>query len=280
MFVDFEYGNYSLSDFNCIVANVSTDGGLDTYSIGSNLTFSSVKNNNSSIRTKLSTSYEEVYSANFEIIKFDCNNGNDQYFDEYELRKITSWLNRKDYAKFTPIYSMNGEYESDTYYYGSFNFDVISINGKPIGLNLTFTSNAPYGFGQDETIQNTLTDSTDEMLIVSESDEIGYIYPKVTITCNASGNLIISNSLDDKKCVIKNCTNGEIITMDGEHKIITSSRKEHTTLPNDFSYNYIRIFKEYENDKGNDDSVNVITSTLPCDISITYSPIHKVGVIL
>lgn len=97
----------------------------------------------------------------------------------------------------------------------------------------------------------------------------GYIYPnKVTIKCNESGNLTLINSADTISTVINNCTSGETITMDCEHRVITSDMA-HVNLYNDFNYNYPRIFCS---------QVNTFTQSIPCEVTIEYSSIRKVGI--
>ena len=60
--------------------------------------------------------------------------------------------------------------------------------------------------------------------------------------------------------------------MDGEHKIITSD-KNHKNLYNDFNYNFFDIdVSEYD---GNENTYEV---SIPCEITVTYIPIRKVGV--
>ena len=68
------------------------------------------------------------------------------------------------------------------------------------------------------------SDSNNEYFLYDLSDEVGYIYPSILeIECLADGDLRINNSQEDKVVEIKNCKNGEIITLDGKNKIIQTN---------------------------------------------------------
>ena len=89
-------------------------------------------------------------------------------------------------------------------------------------------------------------------------------YGRINIT-----SLEIPNTVTE----IANCINGETITLDGTYKIaVTDNEKHKETLCSDFNYSYLDIVVDEEY------SENVYSSTLPCEITVSYSPIRKVGV--
>ena len=271
--IDFEYADKRLSDFNFIICHINTDGGVSNVSIGSDITFNTIKNTNSSIHKVTSSSYESVYTTTpFEIIKDPCKNKYTQekmYMNDFEIREIVKWLNRRDYHKFKPLGGV-GQY-TDVCYYGSFNVEQITLNGETIGLSLTFTSNAPYGFSE-EILEYEITKANDMFYVDIDSDEIGTIYPKATITCKQDGNFKIKNNLSGNQMVINNCKNGEVITIDGENKLISSSLSSHSTLFNDFNYTWIDLVSNDE------EAINSYTISIPCTIEIKYSSVRKVAV--
>lgn len=270
MVTDFEFANRRLSEFGFVVGHVTTSGDTKTISIGSEITFNTVKNNYSSVHSVTSSSYENVYTTELEIFKRNCNNNrDDMILSLSEIRQITKWLNRRGYHKFKPF---DCSMDEDIHHYGSFNVDIITIAGDAIGLYLHFTSNAPYSFGEACMTKHILLNSTDRMAIWGDGDEFHTIYPKVKIKCFSDGNLILTNHTTGNVIDIKNCKNGEIITIDGEHKVIFSSKEDiHSTLPNDFNYSYFDILiDEYG-------IQNEYSSTIPCEISVVYMPIKKVG---
>jgi len=69
---------------------------------------------------------------------------------------------------------------------------------------------------------------------------------------------------------IKNCVVGEVITIDGNAKIISTSKDAHkATLHNDFNFEFFKIGNTIDNKS------NHIYSTLPCKCVLRYKPIIK-----
>lgn len=269
MFVDFEFANRRLSELGLVVGHITTSSGTLTVNIGSELTFTTVKNNQSSVHSITSSSYDNVYKASFEIFKRNCYKIN-PYLSDCEIRELNKWLNRKNFNKFKPVMC---DFESEIIYYGSFNTELVTIAGKAVGLILNFITNAPYAFTEPFESQGMLLNKNDELSICGDSDEYGVIYPKVTIHCFADGELKIKNSLTGTETIISNCINGETITLDGTYKISLTDNQEHEeTLYNNFNYCYLDILVD------EDCSPNVYTSTLPCELTISYSSVRKVGV--
>lgn len=279
---DFEYAGHRLSEFGCIVCYLTSNSSISEIAIGCDVTFNTVKNNHSSISQIVSTQYDTVYTTPFQIMKYKCNDKkesgdlNSCALTDIEVRRLIKWLNRRSYEKFMAVYE-DGSY-SDVRYYGSFNVKEIRLGNQVIGLSLVFTANAPYGFGEEIEFDYELSGVDDEIYIESDSDEIGYIYPKVLIEVKESGDLRLHNQLDNRTTVIKNCVVGEIITLDGELKLIESSM-DHQGLFNDFNYEYPRISNECNDEYEDENVVNIYTVSLPCNINIKYSPIRKTGVV-
>lgn len=271
MYTDFEYAGRRLSDLGCIICSINSNSGQYEVDIGCDITFTEVKNNHSSIHSKTSSSYEKVYVATFDIIKYNCNSDDEIYMTSLEARNIIKWLNRREYHKFKMVDEISDE--SNVCYYGSFNVKQIMLGNNILGLTLTFTNNAPYGFTDIVSTKGMLLNAGDTVSIYGDSDEYGTIYPKVEIRCFSSGDIKITNETTGNILEIDNCSVNEIITIDGEHKVIFSNNESHTTLPNDFKYEYLDILvDEYETE-------NVYSSTLPCEVTISYLPIRKIGVI-
>lgn len=274
--IDFEYDGQRLSEYGCVVCHISDDSDLKTISMGSKITFNTINIVQQNKIKKMSTQYDEAYTTTFEIGKFNCNTNSDGTFSKEEVSGLMRWLNKKDYYKFKMIYE-NGEF-GNVYYMGSFNVEAITYGGSIIGLSLTLQTNAPFGYYEPVSCELNFSTAEDEVVVYDVSDEIGSIYVQdVTIECLESGDLTIHNSQDGlRSTVIKNCIAGEVLTLDGENKIITSS-ENHSKLYNDFNYNYIKISNK--NESTIDEIANVFTVSLPCHIKFTYSPICKVGIV-
>lgn len=269
---DFSFGDDRLSDYGCMVAGINTQFSHSA-SMGSKLNLETIKNRVTGQNKIINTDYDEVVSATFDICKNPFRNSNSMDFSDGELSFFMRWLNKKNYEKFKPIY--DDESYSDLYFYGSFNeIYAINISGKIVGLTVTFTSNAPFGYANEKEFNVSIDNADDSFIFYDDSDEVGYLYPSFyEITCMVSGNVKISNNMDTKSTVINNCIKNEVITMNCTNKIILSS-KAHLTLFNDFNYNYPRFVNKMTERK------NIFTVSLPCKIKIKYSPIRKAGIII
>lgn len=266
---DFGYDGEKLSDYGFMPCVINSDGAID---FGSTLKFNTVKTGCTGINRLVSSEYENVCTATFDVCKNPCKFENFGITD-IELRQLSRWLNKRQYKKFKPVYE-NGEFD-DMYFLGSFNLTPISVGTNIVGITLAFTSNAPYGYGETGTMEYTIENADGFFYFSDTSDEMGFNYPStVKITCAASGDLKITNDADENHTVlIKNCKTNETITLDCVNEIITTNMS-HAKLFNDFNYNYIRFYNEYDNTQ------NKFTVSLPCKISIDYSPIRKVGIIV
>lgn len=272
---DFEYADKRLSDFNCVTCYINNSTGVSELDIGCDITFNTIKNNHSSIQYKTSTSYDNIYTTSFEIMKNPCSEASheDMYMTYEEVRKLVKWLNRREHRKFKLL--LHDNEIPDVCYYGSFNVKQIMVNDRVAGLSLTFTSNAPYGFGEEVDLEFDIASSDEYFYIHGDSDEIGLIYPNISVTCKQDGELKITNLTTGTVMTVANCSENETIYINGEHKIITSDNEAHktTTLYSDFEYEYLDILVD-----DSDFNENKYEVSMPCEIKINYSPIRKVGV--
>lgn len=269
---DFEYAGHRLSEFSCVACHVGSSVDLNEIDIGCNITFNTVTNNHSSVRSITSSTYDNVYTTTFEVTKDFCNlDGDDIYFSPLEVRELIRWLNRREYYKFTP-FDLNNEL-TNVSFYGSFNVTPLSYGEHTVALRLEFTSSSPFGYADPIESKYMLLQGDEQIYLFGDSDEYTTLYPKITVKCFASGSLKITNRLTQNEVIVLNCVNGETITLDGEYKIIDTDNEKHKdTLFNDFNYSYFDILvSEY-------DSENIYDVSLPCEITISYSPIRKVGV--
>ena len=268
--IDFEYNGEKLSDRNLMLC--SFDSPSDEVQIGNQVSITTIRMPNSNKHMSVGYTYDEVLMVEFSICKNFCNTDVPAISDA-ELNSIMRWLNRKRFCKFKPIHD-DGSFK-DVYFYGTFNIVPVKMGTNIVGLNLSLTTNAPFGFVESQKYSFTFDDENTEFVIDDMSDEIGHLYCDATIQCLESGDLEISNSLDiNNTIIIKNCVAGETITLYGEQKIIETDKASHSRLYNDFNYRYLRINNTYE------DTQNVFTSNLSCEITLSYSPIRKVGMII
>lgn len=266
--LNFEYDGKLLSDFGFIICDFNFSSGVSEISAGSVITFNKTPRNQGKRFSLTNTQYDECITSTFDICKdpdeYDLENfviSNDEYID------LMRWLNRREFLRFNLVVS--GDMDSELCFYNaSFNVSKLKIQDKLYGLRLTMETDKPFGYGLEESVTWTFNNSTVSKTYYDKSTEIGSIRPTIIVVCKNSGDLQIKNESEDCVSVIKNCKNGEKITMYGDTQIITSSLKDHDVC-NDFNYEFFRI--------GNTASrrENIIKVSLPCDFTMKYSPIIK-----
>lgn len=261
---DFYFDGQYLSDYGCIIAEIEdkTDG---TVSVGSKITFNTVKRNGGKRYSLSSTSYDECYTTSFEICK-NPDEYNDIEITNDEYRDLIRWLNRREFLQF---YFVEEDGET-TYYNCSFDIEKIIYGGKIIGLALTMTTDSPFGYGQEQRSKFTINDVERLVNVVDISDEIGFTYPDMVININKAGNFSLENLTTGCNMVINNCTVNETITIHGDTRIVSTDDVAHAkTLYNDFNFEFFNIANTINNRQ------NKIKCNLPCTIEIAYSPVIK-----
>lgn len=268
--IDFEYDNRYLSDYGFIICDFNFGSGANEIDAGSTITFNKISRHSGKKYSLSSTQYDECITTSFDICKNpDIYDPEDMEISNDEYRDIMRWLNRREFLKFQVIDDGNDNFERDTCYYNaSFNIDKIKINEKLYGMRLKMETDKPFGYGQEQSVSWTFSDSNVSKILSDISDEIGYIYPTVIITINRNGDLSLYNELENCTTVIKNCKVGEVITLDGDTHIITTTYISHDVC-NDFNYEFFRIGNTINNRN------NRISVSLPCNVVIKYTPIIK-----
>lgn len=264
--VDFEYDGQYLSDYGFIICDFNKASGFEIVNAGSKITFNTIARSRGKVQSLTGTKYGECVSAKFSICKNPCLY-NDLRITNDEYRDIMRWLNRNEFLKFRLLNEGNDDVET-CYYEGSFNVEKVMMNGAMYGLNVSMTTNKPFGYGQELAVSWNITDTNKKYTLSDMSDEIGYTYPSMTITIRQDGNFSIHNDMEDCTMIIKNCKAGEVITVDGETHIMKSSLDSHK-LYDDFNFEFFRIGNTIT------DRSNKISVSLPCKLELRYNPIIK-----
>ena len=264
--LDFVYDGQYLSDYGFIICDFSPSSGFDIASAGSEITFKTVSHNRGKRYGLVGAQYDKCIQVNFGICT-DPDIFDDLTITDDEYRDLMRWLNRSEFLKFHVLYEYD-DFTAPCFYEGSFNISKVKVREILYGLELTFESNRPFGYGMEQVFKFKLDDSKPTFKLRDLSDEIGYIYPTVNILCYEDGDLTITNDLTGCKMTIKNCIATEEITLDGNTHIITSSNEKHD-ICNDFNYDYFKIGNTFTNRN------NFISSSLPCVLEIKYHPIIK-----
>lgn len=273
---DFEYDGERLSD-NGFQLCTFDGGGLNTISNGSVITFNQISTLGGQKYLLTSSAYEECLTTTIQICKRICDQDVELKITQAEMRHIMQWLNRKEFHE---LVFLGDPLLDGVRFYASFNVNKVEYGGELFGLELEVLTDRPFGLGEEinQTIrlrtpyEDPEADNTGRSLsfdIESTSDEEGFIYPdSVLIVPYEKGDFSLVNTLEDHEVSIKGVQIGEKIQMD--YPIILTNRSDHK-VQNDFNWNYFRIANTYRN------HTNHYTSSLPCNITITYSPIIKIG---
>lgn len=268
MNIDFEYDGLYLSDFGCVICNFDTES-LEIASIGSVITFNKTPMLYGKYYLTAGTSYEECLEAEINICKNPCYaTENGLIFSSDEQRYITRWLNRREFLKLS--FPDDDDYVG-IYFEASFNVDTVKSCGKVIGFKLHIMTNRPFAIAESVTKKINIISTNQKETINDISDEIGYVYADMEITCKGNGDLNITNSMDGRTTSIRNCKTNEVITI--KNMIIETSDPAHSsTIMDDFNFNFLRISNKFR------ERTNRLTFSLPCSGYIKYTPIRKVGI--
>lgn len=263
--VDFEFDGKRLSDFGCVMTSFS---GMQNGEVpsGASLTFSSAKSLTSDKFDLFSSTYDSPFSASFGICKNPCESNDMYYMTPYEVSALQRWLCRR--TKYCKFKVLSDGFE-DIYWNGYFTSQEELLGGNIVGLQLTFTADAPYAYMEDITLRFE-NEAESSFIIDDVSYEEGYIIPDVVITLKEGGEFSLINSRDSRTMRVENCSNGEVLTISGKYLLIESTDSNHD-LSQDFNFVFPRIFNLY------DDTRNIFTPSLACDIEIKYTPAIKVG---
>lgn len=261
--LDFEYDKRTLSDYGFIVCDFNSPSGADVVDVGCDVTFNTVPMHRGKKRATVSTSYEECLRATIHICK-NPDETKDMCITRDEYRDLVRWLCREEYLPFRIIYA--DDFECETCYFdASFHVNRIEINKILYGLELTIETNCPFGYGVEQRKRFEFSEGDLKKKMHDNSDVIGSIYPDMTITCLSDGDLSLSNETLGLTMLLKNCVNGEVITIHGEPQIILSSVDSHKVY-DDFNFQFFKIGNTFYN------NLNTITASIPCIVDIRYRP--------
>lgn len=259
---DFEYDGEYLKDWGYIICNGDSSGELETINSDSQLTFDTISQFHGK-KFELTTShYDNHIEITFQICKFTCDKGITP-MTVYETRELKRWLNRPEFHRFKLIQPN----WADIYMEGSFNINNIEFIDQVYFLELTFISNRPFALHEPVKYEFQTSNQNQTFSFYDMSDEIGYIYPDIEITCLFDGDLEIYNSNEKRKTIIKNCLQNEVISF-SKNLLLSSSILSHK-IQNDFNYIFLRISNSYGNRK------NTLTFSKPVKVKIKYSPYVK-----
>lgn len=258
---DFSFRGELLSDKGYTLCEFGSSSSASVVTTDSQRDFTSVQMFAGKYHPILYYTYGTALIMEMYICKTDA--AEDEVITPAEAVSLKRWLEAP-----TPQQLKIGETGYEDYFWsGVFNVEEVRIYSDIVGLHLTFTSTAPFGYKDTVELSGTVA-ANGTVSIDDTSDEEGYIYPDISITLQSAGTLKITNDYDQRQTIVYNCSSGETITF--THLLQILSNLDSHALGDDFNYKFIRIHNSY------DDTVNTLTFSLPCTYSISYNPIAKV----
>lgn len=267
---DFEYDGKQLSDYGFIVCQFDMSSGTYTADAGSEINFVTASANAGKRNYLVGSEYRGCLAATFQICKDPkLHWDSDQAITAEEFRRLSRWLNRREYLWFHAFDWCEPEVMRP-WVRASFRLTRIDMAHETVGIELDMTTDSPFGYGEEIVKTFEFDSESLEQVFYDRNDEIGDCYPELTVTCNASGTWTLADDVTGCRSVVENCVNGEVLDFSGESMIIETSNTTHAnTIANDFNYDFFRF--------GNtmDGRENVFTATLPCTVELRYRPILK-----
>lgn len=266
---DFEWCGQSGSLFGLLPCYIDSSSGITVSDNGAAIHFNTSNVAGSNKWSFLSGKYDSVLSGSFQVCKNPFTTQS-EIFSVEDIRAINRWLCRKDgYHKFKVVKDADGGY-AEFYFNACLNVKEIEYFGNVVGLEITVITDAPFAYFEPKTAIMDLSAANLQYVYIDMSDEVGTLYPVFKITCHTDGDYIIKNCMSGIQSKILGCRLGEIITMDSEHKILSSSVRDDSLLKS-FNFGWLDIMNTPDERK------NTYASNLPCKIEMTYSPIAKIG---
>ena len=287
---DFEFAGQTASSWGLMPCTFNSSG-TETISNGSRLEFVTAHPAMSDTWHFVASKYSEVLTGTLQVTKKNCSGiYTDSFFTFEELRAITRWLNRKDgyHPLKLTIDDMPG-YE-DVVFNSYINVSVIELNGQIVGLELSITTDKPYGYFAERTITFELNESNNYRSVVFDpSDEVGKIYPVFYIRF-PNGQPDVDTQIDHyyqdsnanmrtESAIIRTADMydlyGDGIILDSQRHLIYFNDGHYTPVhPMHFNFTWLSLSNSIES------NVNAfISNEVDLEITITYSPIAKVGLI-
>lgn len=183
-------------------------------------------------------------------------------------RALKKWLCKR--AIYKPFCVLEKRY-ADIWFFANINNPKLINVCDTVGMELTVTTNAPFGFSDVRDKRWTMAgNDVIEDLYVDNDEELP-IYPDLQITMNESGALtLVNNSITDVDNILKleNLTAGEIITLECGYPYISSSVQTHNIF-DDFNKFWPYLIDGY----------NRFTVDKACMLELKYREYRKVGIV-
>lgn len=262
MIQDFVYDGRSLSSQGYIICGFSDDDDIDTIDTDSQRSFSNISLFNGKRQPFTSVTYNDPLAFTYQCCKNPCDD-DDLQIPIADMQEIKRWLSPPTPRK---LELPDDERYAGFYMEGIWNVSEVWGAGKCIGFQISFNSNRPYALKNLVTQKGSVS-ANGSFVITDTSDDQGFVYPTLMVTCKSAGTLTLHNSYDGRDTIVKNCAAKQIICFTPELQISSSNKRN---FSDDFNWKFLRIGNTLSNRK------NTITSSIAIDYVFSYSPVAKV----
>lgn len=262
---DIIIGEFKASDFNLIPGSLDFDEQAEE-EMGNDITIAEQFIGRNPVPVYLDYKYSSKLKPSVTLIKMNCHDGGDYKLSEFELRHILRLITGHHKYIWMKVIAENPG--ADIWYKVKvMNTSLIKIRGENIGLKINMECDSQFGYSPPQffTINEV---AFQKFIINNDSDDIyTYLYPEVTITVNQAGNLELKNETEGWSTIINNLVANEVIKINSERQIITSSVNHKTALINDFNLHWIRFIS----------GINEYSANLNCTLVFNFRTRRKGG---
>lgn len=267
---DFVFNGVSLSSFSTDYSLASFDTSVDES--GVSIIDTSINHSDLNYNTPIVNFYNRLPS---ELLSFNitiCRSDGLRLTQE-NARELQDWL----FAPKTPKIAYFIPYENDEYnamyndvefigLFSSLSYEEIGQVNK-IGISFTFTNVSPYAFTQAQTYH---LDSPNQIDFYSLGSQVGeIIYPKITITPNATGTLELVNNFGSFK------NNPLSVDVVSKQTIIIKDRNLYLSDGSLYSFDNLNNYNWVDIVDGKN---SIVASGVACSIDIEVRYFENIGV--
>lgn len=260
-------GDFRASDFGLVLGAVDYDGSSED-EMGNDITIAEQFIGRNPVPVYLDYSYTEKLKPTITLVRTNCGHLANTPLSEYEIRSILRLITGTVGYKWMKV--VTDEISEDTWYRAKvINTALVRVAGIVVGLKIFMECDSQFGYSPIQHADKSVS-AYEPFRIFNNSDDIyTYLLPNLKIIMAESGNLEITNNSEPWKTIINNVSNGEIIEINSEKEILTSSISHPNVLLNDFNLHWIRMVN----------GINEYVTNLNCEMQFSFRLRRKGGFI-
>lgn len=264
---DIIIGDFKASDFNLIIGSTEYSGQSED-EMGNDITIAEQFIGRNPVPAYFDYSYSEKLRPSISLIKNNCYNSNDTGLTEFEIRNILRLITGFHEYKWMKV--ITDDISEDTWYKVKIvSTALIRYPGIVAGIKINMECDSQFGYSPINVIKQKVT-AYKPFYIFNNSDDIyNYLYPKIDIKLEEDGNIELVNNTENWTSIINNVVTDEIVTINSEKQILTSTNEHENVLLDDFNLHWFRLVN----------GLNEYSCNLNCEITVTFRLRRKGGFI-